>query len=626
MKSYVTNVGHELITQLRGCSDHIFQQKCGEILETAFSDVTMTMPRTLLDKSGIDFCVFAKGADSFDTVFQCKGFEVADLTTTQVQQCLKSIDSFKNSQFRVKEYFLIVNRIVKGENRKRLENAVDALVRQGVAERAEVLDLEAFLELLFKKAEREVESLLMASAGRYSDQHHNRMQEEVYVPDAPFVEVESSDKKTNPLRFLRERVISLALQSHNNKRSWTFIVGEFGFGKTSLALQIPNLLEGTGLLYVYFPVAQFPPSAFNGDVEFLWTMLELIREDGVSRTNKKDRIQHAILKELLKREKRILLIFDGLDEHPICWRERGLAAIFGIFKTFNATCVFTVREELIAERHGYFQDALKGSPGAFMLTLCQWDERLILDYAARWKVLKGFVAEPKLEHFERAVETGQYEQFYGDIPKRPLFLKMLLVDVVKEDIRRRNLAEIYTGYLIDKFRIDRETSAMRPAVGRPLNSNEDYTKLCALFFDILTLVASRMYDIVNGEVQMSRELDEGTLRECIAIGTQGDALDLPSFLSNSVLVPSRRRSSKVPDLSIVFAHKSFQSFFLAKYVLKVIVKRAHDPQLLEATLPGPVIIFVRGLFDLEPDNVRANAKQTLDQILQDSSRSIRVAE
>src|SRR5258705_337214 len=135
MKSYVSNVGRAIIINLRSCSDHIFHQKGGEVFETVFSHIRTPMPRGLLDKSGIDYCVFAEGADGLQTVFQCKGFEVRELTSDQVRQCLKSVESFKTSGFRVKEYFLVVNRIVKGDTRKKLEYAVEVLVQEGMAER-----------------------------------------------------------------------------------------------------------------------------------------------------------------------------------------------------------------------------------------------------------------------------------------------------------------------------------------------------------------------------------------------------------------------------------------------------------------------------------------------------------
>jgi hypothetical protein len=148
---------------------------------------------------------------------------------------------------------------------------------------------------------------------------------------------------------------------------------------------------------------------------------------------------------------------------------------------------------------------------------------------------------------------------------------MLLADVVKEDIRKRNLAEIYTNYLFEKFRIDRDTSTQTPAVRRPLSLDEDYTFVCGQLFRLMTTAAGRMYQIESGEVRMLPDIRETDLRLC-AKEVAGETLDLPSILSNAVLVPTGQRDVKKHSglLSFTFAHKSFQAFFFARYVISLL--------------------------------------------------------
>jgi hypothetical protein len=277
-----------------------------------------------------------------------------------------------------------------------------------------------------------------------------------------------------PLQHITASLLDV-ITARNNERSWIVLVGEFGFGKTSLALRLAQSLEQEEVICLYLPVAQFRANALDMEAPFLWQALEIVLQEELDRKEDRNVILHAALKEVFKREKRIVLIFDGIDEHPTCWRENGLMSVFGIFKTFNASCVFAVREEFLAERAGHFHTAIKGGPGCAMVRLIEWPEALVVDFAKRYQErLVCADARARIQHFADIVQTGQYLDYYGDIPKRPLFLKMLLEDVAKSDLRNCNIAELYGMYISKKFDSDRGTSTSHPVVRRPLSLDEDY--------------------------------------------------------------------------------------------------------------------------------------------------------
>jgi hypothetical protein len=154
---------------------------------------------------------------------------------------------------------------------------------------------------------------------------------------------------------------------------------------------------------------------------------------------------------------------------------------------------------------------------------------------------------------------------------------MLLRDVAKEDIRKRNLAQIYTNYFVEKFHADRHSSTQNPAVLRPLSLKEDSTVACAQLLDVMACAASKMYQIGEGMVRLLPDLTETELRNCINTVSQGER-DLPSVLSNSVMIPVGRRRIETQRalLLFTFAHKSFQAFFLARYVLEMLLGNAPD--------------------------------------------------
>jgi GTPase SAR1 family protein len=473
MKSYVSNIGSRLINELRGLCDFPFEQRCGSLLRTVYPELISAPARSLWDRSGIDHFLLATDSDQPVSVFQCKGFAVGDFGAAQLEQCIDSIETFNTSTFTTKAYAIIVNRIVKGPQRAAIEAALQTLVDSRRAASASLLDLEAFLEAIFKQAQRELATLLRRSVIRFGDQHRDRMDETFYVPDVPFL-LDSVRPHRKPLQHITASLLDV-ITARNNERSWIVLVGEFGFGKTSLALRLAQSLEQEEVICLYLPVAQFRANALDMEAPFLWQALEIVLQEELDRKEDRNVILHAALKEVFKREKRIVLIFDGIDEHPTCWRENGLMSVFGIFKTFNASCVFAVREEFLAERAGHFHTAIKGGPGCAMVRLIEWPEALVVDFAKRYQErLVCADARARIQHFADIVQTGQYLDYYGDIPKRPLFLKMLLEDVAKSDLRNCNIAELYGMYISKKFDSDRGTSTSHPVVRRPLSLDEDY--------------------------------------------------------------------------------------------------------------------------------------------------------
>lgn len=607
MKFTTSNAGRRLMNELRVLRDYPFEQRCGAVLQTVFPAMVETPARGDMDRAGIDHCMFGEGQNEIVLAFQCKGFSVQEPESAQVNQCLHSIETFSSSPFKATQYGIIVNRIVKGESRAKIEAALQSLVAAGKAERALLLGLETFLEMIFQEAQKQTTKLLRSSVAEFQRQHRLRMDEGMYVENVPFI-VEGVDAlHNNPSRFVEREILSLVEHPHN-KRSWTFVSGEFGFGKTSLCLHLAGILQEHGVACLYLPVAQFHPEAFEREESFIWEALQIILQEEVDRTDERNRILHAALKEVLKREKKIALIFDGIDEHPICWRENGLMCIFGIFKKFNTTCLFSLRAEFLAERRGHFEAAIKGSPPSFILRLIEWPEPLITDYTNHYmQGTETAEAKVRVSHFEQAVRSGAYVGYYGDIPKRPLFLKMLLDDVAKEDLRNRNLAQLYDIYIRKKFERDRATSTSSPVVLRPLSLDEDYEIVCARLFELMTMAAGRMYAVEDGEIRLEPRLSEATLRK-LAEQIAGGSLDLATILLNSVLVPVGRRNREHEGgyIQVSFAHLSFQEFFFARYILDVLRGKIADSSVVCDAKPKAVMRFLAGMISLLPEEERLN--------------------
>jgi hypothetical protein len=105
-----------------------------------------------------------------------------------------------------------------------------------------------------------------------------------------------------------------------------------------------------------------------------------------------------------------------------------------------------------------------------------------------------------------------------------------------------------------------------------------------------------MYSIEGGEIRLQPNLSEATLREC-AVKVAGASLDPPSIILNSVMVPVGRRNRKHQGgyMDIVFAHTSFQEFFLARHIFKALLENKLDQSVLHSVVPKPVMRFLNGM-------------------------------
>src|SRR5437660_3073303 len=137
MRSYTSTAGSRLIAELRVLRDYPFQQRCGLILQAVFPALVETPAGSDLDNAGIDHCLDADETDEMVLAFQCKGFRGQEFGPSQLSQCLHSIEMFAHSDFETKQYFLVVNQIVKGDPRKKIEAALNELVHPGKTEVAQ---------------------------------------------------------------------------------------------------------------------------------------------------------------------------------------------------------------------------------------------------------------------------------------------------------------------------------------------------------------------------------------------------------------------------------------------------------------------------------------------------------
>ena len=560
-----------------------FEHQCLRILGVVHPGLQQVVESKTLDRSGLDLVLYGPEARSIELGVQCKGFEVTDFRADQLRQCLDSIETLRTSGQVVRDYVLALNRHVdRPEDREALNDALRGLIDAEVSETAVWLDPGAILRYTAERVQTQAEALVEVANRHARNEHAERLGGGVHVTEVPFRF--GQDRDTDPAAHVerlvvnaRERREALATElgipprSLTQKSVWTFVTGEFGFGKTSLLLALSEREVGYP---VYLPMGRFDAAAFSNETTLARSILGVLRDRPYNHAVLEDRFVVTNLRATLKSRDNLVLLVDGLDEHPVMYTSGGMERVFSCFADFGPTCVFSVRSEFWQDRAGDLSAALGTNPKRqVVIEMEDWGRTEILEFVRQYRGASEAVG---LVDFERTVRDGRYEDFYGDIPRRPLFLRMLVEDAERGETATRSLAELYERYFVRKFVRDREGATKRAVVSRPLSETFAGDRLAQAgeILRVLDRVAAQMVTTRPGwapgveqvaGLQLTTEVSEHTVRDAVAAEgvTFGETLEL---LQHSVLGPSGART--LDGLRLRFAHRSFQEFFLARSILR----------------------------------------------------------
>jgi len=466
-----------------------------------------------------------------------------------------------------------------------LENKLQKILLQKKANKVYLFDLNEIIIYLFGESSRKVETIIVSANNRFKEDYQYRMDQSFYKEDVNFELTENKKQIKNPVNFIANRVIreqqTVSMISTdkpplktNMKSVWFFVVSEFGFGKTSLLLNLFDKLEPHNLIGIYLPVAQFEADSYNNEYSLCKNILSILLDKTI---NGKQLYEKFLIKsfQLMVRNRRdLVFLVDGLDETRHSYSENGLKRIFDCFRNFKPACIFTTRKELWDERCGNFDVAIgKRKKFKDVLLLKEWNSSDISDYLDLFKNnIRTANKKKKIDTFNDLVRNNRYEEYYGDIPKRPLFLKMLIDDIIDGEIQKRSLSQLYKKYLINKFILDRSNSVSKSVERRPLHLEGDINSVLPAIFSILEKIAGDMLinDDGNNIIFLSY-IHESKIEEAI----QKNNLKLIStveILLNSVLVPFDKRSFS--DFRVKFSHKSFQEYFTARFLFNLLCNSA----------------------------------------------------
>lgn len=553
-----------------------FERVALPLIRIIWADTIAPPPLGTYDRIGVDHMVWADEGQA-TLVVQYKGFAVPEeeLGNSQINDCIASIKTFRDSERRAATYLLVHNRTGRNsELRYRVESALRELVESKQVDRAELWDRQKFLREAFNKILYRVRSLIAlnaTSAKEYAD----TPQDYALLKEVPF-QVSDLLISPNQLKNVSEPVQHLAnpcneLMSFNN-RNLILMIGGAGFGKTTAALRT---FESNNQVF-YVPGASISAPATSTkaflrecvNVDSIFSDFEEADVPTVSR------ILNPVIEQVLKeKDNAVVLVIDGLDESVYFSYRGGLQWLFNHLRDVLVPVVLLARAEFWYARLADFGASIgeiskSESEGrrVKLIELSPWSKQEIGTLARRYRErLDDPASKEHIDTFIRMVSDDSYHQVYGDIPSRPLFLRFILDTVAENGVQRTGKAQLYYDWA--QMKISRDvTNPMRwGPIGRApiVGITDSLQTTIRLAFKAMMLAALRM-TMVNGnslELLPTCKLDDVLLSDPLLKGIT----DPTGLFLNSLLVPvSPALLHREPEIR--FAHRAYQEFFLALYI------------------------------------------------------------
>lgn len=525
------------------------------------------------DRAGADLVAF-KDEGGIEAVLQCKGFFKAEgLQNDQFAAFDKSIKSFARSELTTDVYAVVHNQDGRNcEVARRIDSALEALVRTGKAKRVIQWDRIAFLQAL----EARLRETIGARIGEETAVMLGWLEEQfaygrTYVPEVPVSRGKLTLRRGQPPliepsdRPHQRTDIADALTRASGR--WTLLTGLFGTGKTSAALHAARL-SPQRILYVH--AGNIEPRYGEGGTNTLMArILEALSVYGDFDADERglfERLSGPLLRQLLQGgETDALLILDALDENRTLGSPDSIMRFASALAELRCPIIMTTREEHFRATFGNFDhlfDELSTKGGntrdVSLLELQPWTDREVLAFT------KASAAEaPDNRHLaalNEAVAAGGDGGWGVEFLRHPLFLRMI-VDLAAEGADpSRTRSGLIASWVWAKLTRDLKSGRATPV---PV---EDRNLFLENMERVMTAAAAAMVEDDEDGIRLRDTIGSNqfvTLSEAV-FATR--SLDVGRAISISLLVPvAVRHRGEVP---LRFTHRAFQEFFLARHLVE----------------------------------------------------------
>ncbi|MFP3938994.1 MAG: CHAT domain-containing protein [Thermoanaerobaculia bacterium] len=412
-------------------------------------------------------------------------------------------------------------------------------------------------------------------------------------PPLEQVPLRRSTLVANQYRLIREEEVESSVADPaaevvaGEERSVTLLLGAFGFGKTTA---LARALLGHEKEIFFVPAAGISEEV-HGAKHFLSLCVDVDRLlDGIPEEERDDYrllARPAIEYAFKKNEIDAVLVLDGLDESPFLARPGGLQNLVNNLWDLRAPVVLSMRTEFWDDKRQDFQAsfgdrAAHGEPRLQRLRkveLLPWGDGEIREFLERFAAaVKEREDRRRVEELTTALDDGRFEEVYGDIPRRPLFLRMIADTVADAGLPGDHVGRAQLMADAARLKVQRDVTAPRRdgGAGRPsiLARPMTVAQTVELAWEAMVAAAARMTREEEGAFEILPDCSYESVRSAVPRLREVDE-PLPLFL-HSLLHLSGPRTGLRPA-RLRFAHRAFQEFFLAWHLVDQGGERGPEP-------------------------------------------------
>lgn len=542
-------------------------------LRLLFEGINESQEMGALDAAGVDHLSVTRDG-ALDAVVQCKGFSVtpAEVGANQAKQCLDSISKFRGAGRKANGYLILHNRDHRNSSFfEPVQEALAELRRGGLVSWCALWSPRDLLdhvdEEMVYRLTQEVERASAIGIAEAKAILTTRIIETV-----PFVHARlmAQRGRLKPMSAPRHQSSDPVVWLQRNQDEITVLTGSFGFGKTMVAVRAAAAW-GKGALFV--PGARIPA---EGRSNLRSSLLDGIAASTLATVLEDDRevlssFASLAAKRLLRLpDQSFALIIDGLDESPMLGTSAALGGFLQSLRNFRVPILITLRSEVwnthLAELSGGLSDRGPSNTGRTVhsIEMGEWSEREILAFLDASTEHLTPQAQASVGELRALVASGEYATFYGDIPRRPLFLGMIVDDVIAFRLRSRDRVELIDEWIVQKLIRDFQGPIDLGGHGRVpiLEARRGLDDQVRASRVVMKLAARHMTrSMESGAIELAPFVSESQLREAVSVDLA--AFDLTGLVTNSLLIPSR---APAPGRTVWlrFAHRLFQEYLLAE--------------------------------------------------------------
>jgi len=217
---------------------------------------------------------------------------------------------------------------------------------------------------------------------------------------------------------------------------------------------------------------------------------------------------------------------------------------------------------------------------AQLVELLPWDAEQILALVEAFaQSLHNKNQQSHVHELAVLLRTKEFDQYYGDIPKRPLFLRFIMDCVATMGIHAVGRAQLMEEWIMMKITRDLTSPTLVGGTGRLpiLGDEEGLTATLGLAYKAMEAASLAMTTVDEGKLELTPSCTLSDV-QTVASNRRLDAIiDPTGLVLNSLLIPVSNWHHTA-ELKLQFAHRAFQEYFLAR----ALVMR---PSALTGTLP-----------------------------------------